>query len=703
MAAPSIKLIVLCIFATSLVNTVTSQGACQDLLGNCAQMPKALCTQEQSKEQMKKLCAKRCGYCSTKIVSTPTTSNIPPSTNDLFMLYLKNDVKFLKEEVIDLKARLRGITSRQQAQAIAIKNSKQTGVSNASGGQVDAAQPQGQVSIPRDETLINEIAELKKHAQKLMGRIQEQTDRYKSLDTKFSGELADTTDKFTGQVKAMRSEMDSLSGDLKKYAEQIEQLPDFDGELEKVRQDSSSRSAELRRVTLKSIEELKNFTNQFLQSQGAFYNELQREKIRSSTLEKKLADLSQAFEDEQRKTADLQQLVQVSIAMKGAEDTDDGDNDKKPLPMPLPVSKKTSDQDSAPTVDTAKFDELVQKFKRVNMGLDAQTKRTDILTTLVAALSNNLANTTAEQRNIRRYLAYQYAYIGRHMKGLVAKLNNLEDFSSDIINKTISKVSSSTSTREEFSQLSKMVMDIFDQLKSLKMKGYRTPTTTNTNKDGAVAVATSGLSQDQLEMIQDMTQDVDILKKKVAYGAEWMGTLDVKIAAVANSSSKGISDIRKSIEEMAALRNNETLTLQNINTKFQQGISALLGPQRSNATRFFNPRFDWEGGRLAIYGYVAMSHQGEWGTICDDNFDDNEAMVLCRAAGYKGGSYNNGKYKVSDGKINDRSRTLHRIWIDELHCDGTELTIEDCQSGSEGWGIHDCDHDEDIGIKCYIS
>ena len=46
---------------------------------------------------------------------------------------------------------------------------------------------------------------------------------------------------FIGQVKAMRSEMDSLSGDLKKYAEQIEQLPDFDGELEKVRQDSSCK------------------------------------------------------------------------------------------------------------------------------------------------------------------------------------------------------------------------------------------------------------------------------------------------------------------------------------------------------------------------------------------------------------------------------------------------------------------------------
>ena len=50
------------------------------------------------------------------------------------------------------------------------------------------------------------------------------------------------------------------------------------------------------------------------------------------------------------------------------------------------------------------------------------------------------------------------------------------------------------------------------------MKGYRTPgkTSNNNKNNGGTAVATtSGLTQDQLEMIQDITQDVDILRKKV--------------------------------------------------------------------------------------------------------------------------------------------------------------------------------------------
>ena len=51
-------------------------------------------------------------------------------------------------------------------------------------------------------------------------------------------------------------------------------------------------------------------------------------------MEKKLTDLSTAFEAEQRKTADLQQLVQVSIDMKASEEQendaeDDEDDDVK--------------------------------------------------------------------------------------------------------------------------------------------------------------------------------------------------------------------------------------------------------------------------------------------------------------------------------------------------------------------------------------
>ena len=123
----------------------------------------------------------------------------------------------------------------------------------------------------------------------------------------------------------------------------------------------------------------------------------------------------------------------------------------------------------------------------------------------------------------------------------------------------------------------------------------------------------------------------------------------------------------------------------------------------ANSTRFFNPRFDWENGRLAIYGYIAIHREEEWGTICDDSFDEKEAEVLCRMAGYQGGAYDDGKYKIGDGNLNGKVRTDYRIWIDELRCEGNELSVEDCRHGSEGWGIHDCDHGEDVGIKCYIN
>lgn len=102
-------------------------------------------------------------------------------------------------------------------------------------------------------------------------------------------------------------------------------------------------------------------------------------------------------------------------------------------------------------------------------------------------------------------------------------------------------------------------------------------------------------------------------------------------------------------------------------------------------------------------GYIAINREGEWGTICDDAFGEEEAEVLCRMAGYNGGAFDNGQYNIGDGKIDDVSRADHKIWIDELRCDGNELSIEDCRYGSEGWGIHDCDHGEDVGIKCYVA
>ncbi|KAL5019250.1 hypothetical protein ScPMuIL_004972 [Solemya velum] len=96
------------------------------------------------------------------------------------------------------------------------------------------------------------------------------------------------------------------------------------------------------------------------------------------------------------------------------------------------------------------------------------------------------------------------------------------------------------------------------------------------------------------------------------------------------------------------------------------------------------------GGESHINGRVEIIRNGVRGTVCDDNWDDADASVICRMLGYPNGG------EAHAGTTEGGGKGL--IWIDEIRCTGTENILSVCQHSQ--FGTHDCSHDEDAWVTC---
>ncbi len=89
-------------------------------------------------------------------------------------------------------------------------------------------------------------------------------------------------------------------------------------------------------------------------------------------------------------------------------------------------------------------------------------------------------------------------------------------------------------------------------------------------------------------------------------------------------------------------------------------------------------------------GKVAVHHRGQWGTLCNENWDMADAAVVCREldCGEPVDALGGDHFGPASGPI----------WMSTVMCTGSESTLKNCGSG--GGFRYDCRNSGNAAVIC---
>ncbi|XP_070206571.1 uncharacterized protein [Littorina saxatilis] len=102
-------------------------------------------------------------------------------------------------------------------------------------------------------------------------------------------------------------------------------------------------------------------------------------------------------------------------------------------------------------------------------------------------------------------------------------------------------------------------------------------------------------------------------------------------------------------------------------------------------------------GGVPTEGNVEIFINETWGMVCDDDWDERDARVVCQQLGYDTVTVR----AYTNSYFGRGSLPRSRFWLDDVVCQGNESELINCSSGDIG--THNCGDSEYAGVSCGIS